>query len=217
MDEVGNPTILATFTIIAALLPMGWVSGLMGPYMRPIPVLGSSAMFFSLVAAFVFTPWFALRVRPRHEGAAAGGAARADAAGGGQPFYRPLVVPLIEHRALGIAFLVGIITITALVCTLFYFKVVPVKMLPFDNKPEFSVVVNMPEGTALPETANVVRQLAEQLTRDAGGGCRADLCRHRAAVQLQWHGAPLLSARTGLGRRHAGDARGQGRARPRQS
>jgi multidrug efflux pump subunit AcrB len=67
VDEVGNPTILATFTIIAALLPMGWVSGLMGPYMRPIPVLGSSAMFFSLVAAFVFTPWFALRVRPRME------------------------------------------------------------------------------------------------------------------------------------------------------
>ncbi len=65
VDEVGNPTILATLTIISALLPMGWVSGLMGPYMRPIPVLGSSAMFFSLVAAFIFTPWFALRVRPR--------------------------------------------------------------------------------------------------------------------------------------------------------
>ena len=65
--EVGNPTILATFTIIAALLPMGWVSGLMGPYMRPIPVLGSSAMFFSLLAAFIFTPWMAVKVAPRLE------------------------------------------------------------------------------------------------------------------------------------------------------
>ena len=162
VDEVGNPTILATFTIIAALLPMGWVSGLMGPYMRPIPVLGSSAMFFSLIAAFVFTPWFALRVRPRLKALerAERREQRTRALVG--RMYRPIVMPLIENRALGKAFLAGIITATALVCTLFYFQVVPVKMLPFDNKPEFSVVVNMPEGTALPETANVVRQLAEK-------------------------------------------------------
>ncbi|MBK1703398.1 efflux RND transporter permease subunit [Halochromatium glycolicum] len=163
VDEVGNPTILATFTIIAALLPMGWVSGLMGPYMRPIPVLGSSAMFFSLVAAFVFTPWFALRVRPRLKALerAERREQRTRAIVG--RFYRPLVMPLIRDRALGQAFLVGTIAATALVCTLFYFKVVPVKMLPFDNKPEFSVVVNLPEGTALPETANVVRRLADKL------------------------------------------------------
>jgi multidrug efflux pump subunit AcrB len=163
VDEVGNPTILATFTIIAALLPMGWVSGLMGPYMRPIPVLGSSAMFFSLVAAFVFTPWFALRVRPKM--AALHKAERREertrrVVG---KIYRPLVLPLVEHRALGIGFLVTTIAVTAGVCMLFYTQTVPVKMLPFDNKPEFSVVVNMPEGTALPETANVVRQLAEKV------------------------------------------------------
>ncbi len=163
VDEVGNPTILATFTIIAALLPMGWVSGLMGPYMRPIPVLGSSAMFFSLVAAFVFTPWFALRVRPRLKALQRAERREEQSRRLVSRVYRPLVVPLIEHRALGKLFLWGTITITALVCSLFYFKVVPVKMLPFDNKPEFSVVVNMPEGTALPETANVVRQLAEKL------------------------------------------------------
>jgi multidrug efflux pump subunit AcrB len=162
VDEVGNPTILATFTIIAALLPMGWVSGLMGPYMRPIPVLGSSAMFFSLVAAFVFTPWFALRVRPKM--AALHKAERREErtrriVG---KIYRPLVLPLVEHRALGIGFLVSTIAVTAGVCLLFYTQTVPVKMLPFDNKPEFSVVVNMPEGTALPETANAVRQLAEK-------------------------------------------------------
>ncbi len=163
VDEVGNPTILATFTIIAALLPMGWVSGLMGPYMRPIPVLGSSAMFFSLVAAFVFTPWFALRVRPKM--AALHKAERREErtrrlVG---KIYRPLVLPLIENRRLGIVFLISVIAVTAGVCVLFYTKTVPVKMLPFDNKPEFSVIVNMPEGTALPETANVVRQLAEKV------------------------------------------------------
>ena len=163
VDEVGNPTILATFTIIAALLPMGWVSGLMGPYMRPIPVLGSSAMFFSLVAAFVFTPWFALRVRPRLKALRRAERREEQTRRLVSRVYRPLVIPLIEHRALGQLFLWGIITITALVCSLFYFQVVPVKMLPFDNKPEFSVVVNMPEGTALPETANVARQLAEKL------------------------------------------------------
>jgi len=163
VDEVGNPTILATFTIIAALLPMGWVSGLMGPYMRPIPVLGSSAMFFSLVAAFVFTPWFALRVRPRM--AALEKAERREERSRRlvSRGYRPLVIPLIRNRALGIAFLVGTIAATAGVCLLFYTQTVPVKMLPFDNKPEFSVVVNMPEGTALPVTANVVRRLAEQV------------------------------------------------------
>jgi multidrug efflux pump subunit AcrB len=162
VDEVGNPTILATFTIIAALLPMGWVSGLMGPYMRPIPVLGSSAMFFSLVAAFVFTPWFALRVRPKM--AALHKAERREERT--RRFvgriYQPLVLPLVENRALGIGFLITTIAITAGVCLLFYTQTVPVKMLPFDNKPEFSVVVNMPEGTALPETANAVRQLAEK-------------------------------------------------------
>jgi len=165
VDEVGNPTILATFTIIAALLPMGWVSGLMGPYMRPIPVLGSSAMFFSLIAAFVFTPWFALRVRPRMK--ALGRAERREEKTRQvvSRLYRPLVNPLIDNRLLGIAFLVGTIVTAMLVCTLFYFKVVPVKMLPFDNKPEFSVVVDLPEGTALPETANVLRQLAEEVRR----------------------------------------------------
>jgi multidrug efflux pump subunit AcrB len=162
--EVGNPTILATLTIISALLPMGWVSGLMGPYMRPIPILGSSAMFFSLVAAFIFTPWFAVRVRPASFKAFRKAEAREKRTHQiiGK-FYEPLIWPLINHRSLGIIFLVTVIVLTAGVCTLFYFKVVPVKMLPFDNKPEFNVVVNMPEGTALPVTANVIRQLAERV------------------------------------------------------
>jgi len=162
--EVGNPTILATMTIISALLPMGWVSGLMGPYMRPIPVLGSAAMFFSLLAAFVFTPWFAVRVRPSSIKAFKKAEAREqrthEIIG---KYYEPIIRPLINHRSLGIAFLIGVIALTAGVCSLFYFKVVAVKMLPFDNKPEFNVVVNMPEGTALPVTANVIHQLTEKV------------------------------------------------------
>ncbi|MFZ0791505.1 MAG: efflux RND transporter permease subunit, partial [Chromatiaceae bacterium] len=163
VDEVGNPTILATLTIISALLPMGWVSGLMGPYMRPIPVLGASAMAFSLFAAFVFTPWFALRVRPRLEALHKAERREEKTRELVSRVYRPLVTPLIEHPVLGRAFLVSVIALTGAVCVLFYTQTVPVKMLPFDNKPEFSVVVNMPEGTALPVTANVLRELANKV------------------------------------------------------
>ncbi len=161
--EVGNPTILATLTIISALLPMGFVSGLMGPYMRPIPVLGASAMFFSLIAAFVFAPWFAMRVRPQL--AALKKAEKreqkfSDMLG---RFYRPCMGPLCKNRLYGKIFLIGLIVATLLACSLFYFNWVAVKMLPFDNKPEFNVVINMPEGTALPVTANITHELVNVL------------------------------------------------------
>jgi len=162
--EVGNPTILATLTIIAALLPMGVVRGMMGPYMLPIPVLGAAAMFFSLLAAFVFTPWFAMRVRPSSIKAFEKAAAREQRS---QAFmgkiFRPVITPLVESRKKGILFLVGVIALTAMVCGLFYTQHVAVKMLPFDNKSEFNVVINMPEGTALAETANVANTLAETI------------------------------------------------------
>lgn len=164
--EVGNPTILATLTIISALLPMGFVSGLMGPYMRPIPVLGSSAMFFSLLSAFIFTPWFAMRVRPDNVKAfekAEKREVRSKHVIG--RFYRPIVEPLIERRPLGLLFLVSVIGLTVLACALFYTKTVAVKMLPFDNKAEFNVIINMPEGTALPVTANVAQQLTAELQK----------------------------------------------------
>ena len=159
--EVGNPTILATFTIIAALLPMGWVSGLMGPYMRPIPVMGASAMFFSLIAAFIFTPWFAVRVRPKLEALEKAEKREKKARKIVAKLYRPLIMPLVNSRKLGIIFLVSLIGATALSVLLFYpTQWVAVKMLPFDNKPEFSVIINMPEGTAMPLTANVAHELA---------------------------------------------------------
>ncbi len=163
--EVGNPTILATLTIISALLPMGFVSGMMGPYMRPIPVLGSSAMFFSLLAAFIFTPWVAWKLRPKL--AALEKAERREARSRQLivRIYEPIIWPLIRNRTLRRIFLVVLIGLTFAACALFYTQSVAVKMLPFDNKPEFNVVVNMPEGTALPVTANVTRALTEQLNK----------------------------------------------------
>ena len=159
--EVGNPTILATFTIIAALLPMGWVSGMMGPYMRPIPVMGASAMFFSLIAAFIFTPWFAVRVRPQLDALKKAEKREEKTRKVVAAIYRPLIMPLVNSRRLGVFFLVGVIAITAMTMLLFYpTQWVAVKMLPFDNKPEFSVIINMPEGTAMPVTANVANDLA---------------------------------------------------------
>ena len=163
--EVGNPTILATFTIIAALLPMGWVSGLMGPYMRPIPVLGASAMFFSLIAAFVFTPWMAVKVAPRLAALKKAEEKEKKAHERISRFYRPIITPLIKSRKKGLIFLFSIIGLTAAFCATFYTQHVTVKMLPFDNKPEFSVIVNMPEGTAMPDTANVTLALAEAVRR----------------------------------------------------
>jgi len=161
--EVGNPTIIATLTVLAALLPMGFVSGMMGPYMRPIPVLGSVAMTFSLFAAFVFTPWCSYKLRPKLaalERAEERERRTQELIG---KIYRPIVSPFIRSRPLAWVLLGVIIVTFLLTCSMFYTKAVTVKMLPFDNKPEFNVVVNLPEGSALPVTANVTRRLAEAL------------------------------------------------------
>ena len=207
--EVGNPTIIATLTIISALLPMGWVSGLMGPYMRPIPVLGSSAMFFSLVAAFIFTPWFAVKVAPRMASLEKASKKEIKTHQKIARIYRPIITPLIDNRFLGITFLVTIIGLTAGLCVLFYTQTVVVKMLPFDNKPEFSVIVNMPEGTAMPVTANVVACAGRGSKENAGSHGGPDLYRDRPAIQLQRDGAALLPAPAHLGRRSAGHDQGQ--------
>ncbi len=163
--EVGNPTILATFTVIGALLPMGFVSGMMGPYMEPIPALGSVAMLVSLFAAFVFTPWLSISpwLRPsmtylqdaekrEHEGAE-----RMEA------WYRKILTPMIESPAKARLFNLVMWGTFLLMCSMFYFQLVAVKMLPLDNKPEFSVVLDMPEGSALPVTVNTAHQIAERL------------------------------------------------------
>ena len=161
--EVGNPTIIATLTILAALLPMGFVSGMMGPYMFPIPLFGSVAMIFSLFAAFVFTPWTARLMRPKLDALKRAEEKERKVQAAIGKLYRPIIEPLVHNRHLAKVFLISIIVAFFAACSLFYFKAVTVKMLPFDNKPEFNVVINMPEGTALPVTANVTQRLARHL------------------------------------------------------
>ncbi|MFN8062236.1 MAG: efflux RND transporter permease subunit [Vicinamibacterales bacterium] len=154
VDEVGNPTILATLTVVAAILPMAFVGGLMGPYMRPIPIGASAAMVYSLVVAFIVTPWAAVRLlRPSS-------AAGHDAEDAFTRLYRRAMGPLIARPAARWSFLGGVAVLLVAAASLVPLGLVTVKMLPFDNKSEFQVIVKMPEGTALEETARVAGALA---------------------------------------------------------
>ena len=156
VDEVGNPTILATLAVVAAILPMAFVGGLMGPYMRPIPIGASAAMLFSLLVAFIVTPWAAVRIlKPgkHHEGEQEGFVTR---------MYRVFMGGLLHRSILRWSFLGGVVALLLASCSLFYFGFVKVKMLPFDNKSEFQVIVDMPNGTTLEETARVTQLLAEE-------------------------------------------------------
>lgn len=163
--EVGNPTILATFTVVAALLPMAFVSGLMGPYMEPIPALGSVAMIISLFAAFAFTPWLAMRIKPSMAAleVCAENEHRSEARL--ERLYRWLLGGMMTHRFLGFLFLIALILAFFASVNLFANQAVAVKMLPFDNKPEFSVIVDLPEGSTVASTVNLNRQLAEELKK----------------------------------------------------
>lgn len=159
VDEVGNPTILATFTVIAALLPMAFVSGLMGPYMRPIPVNASIAMFFSLLVAFVVIPWFC-QTCYRPGVSVSGVDQEGDESGLTARIYRRVLSPLLVHPILAYAFLGGVGMLLVGSIVLFYTRHVVVKMLPFDNKSEIQLVIDMPEGTTLEETARVTQAVA---------------------------------------------------------
>ena len=167
VDEVGGPTILATFTVIAALLPMAFVTGLMGPYMSPIPINASLGMLISLVVAFVFTPWLSNRMLAKvakkfeahtheHEGSA-----------GLEKFFDRVMSPFL----LGVRgyrnrwmLLAGILILIALSLSLVVGKAVILKMLPFDNKSEFQVVLDMPEGTSLERTTRVLNEIGAYLS-----------------------------------------------------
>ena len=156
VDEVGNPTILATLAVVAAILPMAFVGGLMGPYMRPIPIGASAAILFSLMVAFIVTPWAAVRIlKP-------GG----DREGEQEDFltrlYRRFMGSLLHRAILRWSFVGGVVFLLLASVSLFYFGFVKVKMLPFDNKSEFQVIVDMPNGTTLEETARVTQLLAEE-------------------------------------------------------
>ncbi|HSQ19110.1 MAG TPA: efflux RND transporter permease subunit, partial [Blastocatellia bacterium] len=153
VDEVGNPTILATFAVIAAILPMAFVSGLMGPYMRPIPVGASAAMVFSLIVAFLVTPWASLRFLRREGGHHDAEESRLT------KLYRNLMGHLIRDRRWRYTFLSGVVFLLLAAVALFPLKLVKVKMLPFDNKSEFQIIIDTPEGSTLEETAALTRDI----------------------------------------------------------
>ncbi|MEO8735355.1 MAG: efflux RND transporter permease subunit, partial [Edaphobacter sp.] len=161
VDEVGNPTILATFAVIAAILPMAFVRGLMGPYMRPIPIGASSAMLFSLLVAFTVTPWVALKLL---RGGA--GAQHAEEEGKLTARYRQLMGGLLDNHKHALTFLGVVLLLLALALALVPLKAVKVKMLPFDNKSEFQVILNMPEGATLEQTTAVAQQMGRRIAAD---------------------------------------------------
>jgi len=169
VDEVGNPTILATFTVIAAILPMAFVSGLMGPYMRPIPVGASVAMLASLGVAFVVTPYLGFRLLRGHVKALAhqpaGPAHQPEEEGRFARMYRPLMRALMERPRVRRGFYGGVLVLLLASMGLVALRVVEVKMLPFDNKSEFQVILDLPEGTTLETSAAAATDVAAYLRR----------------------------------------------------
>ncbi len=156
--EVGNPTIVATMTVVAALLPMLFVSGLMGPYMAPIPINASAAMIFSFFVAVIIAPWLMIRFA---RNALISGHEHEDTHGGklGQ-LYAKIARKVIADRKSAWRFLIGVGVATLVACSMFYFKAVTVKLLPFDNKSEIQLVLDMPEGTSLEQTARMLDEAA---------------------------------------------------------
>ncbi len=162
INEVGNPTILATFTVIAAILPMAFVSGMMGPYMSPMPIGASIAMLLSLVVALTITPYLGYHLLRNDE-------EREGEEGSSGPawiskFYHRFGSPLLNSPRKRIMLLAGTTMLLLASTALFLTKTVAVKMLPFDNKNEFQVVIDMPEGTTLERTAAVTREFAQHIS-----------------------------------------------------
>jgi len=156
VDEVGNPTVLATVTVIAAILPLAFVGGLMGPYMKPIPVGASFAMLFSLFVAFTISPWAARRLlKPASHAAAGAREGRLDA------LYRSVMGRLLDQPVTRRWFLAGMGMLLVAAMSLVAFRLVTVKMLPFDNKSEFEVLLDMPPGTPLENTLAVAQHMTE--------------------------------------------------------
>jgi multidrug efflux pump subunit AcrB len=166
VDEVGNPTVLATVAVIAAILPLAFVGGLMGPYMKPIPIGASLAMLFSLVVAFMVSPWAARRVLKTTGGHAHGAngthatkESRLDGA------YRRWMAQLIDEPRRRWIFFGGLAGLLVLAMGLFAVRLVTVKMLPFDNKSEFEVLLDMPPGTPLERTLAVTSRMAGEIAK----------------------------------------------------
>ena len=158
--EVGNPTIIATLTVVAALLPMLFVSGLMGPYMAPIPINASAAMIFSFFVAVIIAPWLMIRFARKALAGEGHGHGHDDHGGKLGTLYRHYASKVIATPQSAKRFLIGVGVATLVACSMFYFKAVTVKLLPFDNKSEVQLVADLPEGTSLESTARVLEQAA---------------------------------------------------------
>lgn len=178
--EVGNPTVVATLTVVAALLPMLFVSGLMGPYMAPIPANASAAMVFSFFVAMVIAPWLMLKLQPRQPATVVAGGHDHHGEGRLGAIYRKVAAPVIATRRSAWIFLICVGVATLLVMVLFYTRSVTVKLLPFDNKSEIAVTVDLPEGASLEDTervlfavANVARAMPEVTSVQAYAGTAA--------------------------------------------
>ena len=171
VSEVGNPTVLATWAVIAAILPLAFVGGLMGPYMRPIPIGAGAAMIFSLLIAFIVTPWAAVRILKRSADDETEDGEPNDGHSHGREgwitsSYRRYMNWLLQGHHHQWAFL-GIIVLLLLgSMSLVGFGLVKVKMLPFDNKSEFQVIIDMPEGSTLEQTARVAREMAVEIAAE---------------------------------------------------
>ena len=170
VDEVGGPTILATLTVIAALLPMAFVSGLMGPYMSPIPINASLGMALSLLIAFTVTPWLALKWMKSHHASPSHGEHTAQPAATGlaarlPDFFGRILRPFLNSSRQRWKLLGGILLAMALSVGLAGVQWVILKMLPFDNKSEFQVVVDMPAGTPLENTAAALHEMGVFLSK----------------------------------------------------
>ncbi|MBS4018335.1 MAG: efflux RND transporter permease subunit [Dechloromonas sp.] len=167
VDEVGGPTILATLTVIAALLPMAFVSGLMGPYMSPIPINSSMGMALSLAIAFVVTPWLAVRLMKSH-GAGHGAPAASKLDAKLDSTFRKLLTPFLDPltgAAARVKLAIAVVVLILGSVSLAYFQLVVLKMLPFDNKSEFQIIVDMPAGTPVEETARVLQEIGAELAK----------------------------------------------------
>lgn len=168
INEVGNPTILATFTVIAAVLPMAFVSGLMGPYMSPMPIGASIAMMISLIVALTLTPYLGyIFLREKEKKGAAHKESKAMILEETRIYkiYLAFILPLLQSRKKRYAFIFGTAIILIGTLSMFYTKTVAVKMLPFDNKNEFQVVIDMPEGTTLEKTHAVSAEIAAYIAK----------------------------------------------------
>ncbi len=159
VSEVGNPTILASLTVIAAILPMAFVRGLMGPYMRPIPIGATAAMIFSMFVAFIVTPWASLLFLKKER------TKKSEKEDFTIRIYRNVMDKLLHKKLYTWLFLMSIIVLLLLSCSLIYFGWVKVKMLPFDNKSEFQVILDMPENATLEDTTKVAMEMGDFIKR----------------------------------------------------